>query len=143
MRAIDPEKVLADFIGGRLDPREFPHREHVRVSYELLRRHSFPEALLHLAQGLRQLAAKAGHPEAYHETITAAFLSLIGERQSKTDYADFDQFAQENPDLMQKDLLSQFYPAAVLKSRIARETFVLPRWQVASAVKHTVPASQA
>lgn len=133
MRATDSEKLLADFTEGRLDPKEFPHREHVRVSYELLRRHSFPEALLHLAQGLRQLARKAGHPEAYHETITAAFLSLIGERQSEAPYADFNEFAQANPDLMRKDLLSQFYPPAVLQSRIARETFVLPRSHAISA----------
>ena len=133
MGAINPEKLLADFTAGRLDPKEFPHREHVRVSYELLRRHSFPEALLHLARGLRQLAAKAGHPEVYHETITAAFLSLIGERQSMAHYSDFDEFAQANPDLMQKDLLSQFYPAAVLQSSIARETFVLPRTKAVSA----------
>lgn len=132
MRAIDSEKLLADFTEGRLDPKEFPHREHVRVSYELLRRHSFPEALLHLARGLRQLAARAGHPEAYHETITAAFLSLIGERRSKGHYDDFEEFARMNPDLMQKDLLSQFYPRAVLQSRIARETFVLPRRQAVS-----------
>src|SRR5215471_8334060 len=103
MGATNSDKLLADFIEGRLDPKEFPHREHVRVSYELLRRHSFPEALLHLARGLRQLAAKAGHPEVYHETITAAFLSLIGERESMAHYSDFDEFAQANPDLMQKD----------------------------------------
>lgn len=65
--------LLAAFEEGRVDPRQFPHREHARVGYELLERHPFPEALLHLARGLRRLAAKAGRPEIYHETITAAF----------------------------------------------------------------------
>ena len=36
---------------------QFPHRDHVRVSYELLERQPYPEALLHLARGLRRLAA--------------------------------------------------------------------------------------
>jgi len=127
MRAIDSGELLADFTAGRLDPRQFPHRGHVRVSYELLERHSFPEALLHLARGLRRLAAKAGHPEKYHETITAAFLSLIAERRWRVAYSDFDEFAEANPDLLRKDFLEQFYSPAILRSRIARETFVLPR----------------
>lgn len=133
MPAIDSCELLANFTGGRLDPRQFTHREHVRVSYELLERHSFPEALLHLARGLRQLAAKAGHPEKYHETITAAFLSLIAERRWQAAYFDFDQFAEANPDLLQNNLLEQFYSPAFLQSRIARQTFVLPRSGPAAA----------
>ncbi len=76
MSGIEPTGLLADFEEDRIDPARFPHRQHVRVSYELLERHAFPEALLHLARGLRRLAAKAGRPEVYHETITAAFLAL-------------------------------------------------------------------
>ena len=81
MLATEPAGLLAAFEAGRIDPASFPHRDHVRVSYELLERHPFPEALLHLARGLRCLAAKAGRPEVYHETITAAFLALIAERR--------------------------------------------------------------
>ncbi len=47
------EELLADFEAGQVDPGNFPHRAHVQVSYELLERHPFPEALLHLARGLR------------------------------------------------------------------------------------------
>ena len=57
---VEAADLLADFEEGRIDPAQFPHRDHVRVSYELLERHPFPEALLHLARGLRRLAAKAG-----------------------------------------------------------------------------------
>ena len=60
MPATERPDLLADFEAGRIDPAHFPHRDHVRVSYELLERHPFPEALLHLARGLRRLAAKAG-----------------------------------------------------------------------------------
>jgi hypothetical protein len=109
MLASDLPAVLADFEADRIDPARFSHREHVRVSYELLERHPFPEALLHLARGLRQLAAKAGRPEVYHETITAAFLALIAERRLSGNYWSWEDFAARNPDLM------------------ARATFVLPR----------------
>jgi hypothetical protein len=124
---VETAEFLEDFEEGRLDPAQFPHRDHVRVSYELLERHLYPEALLHLARGLRCLAAKAGKPEVYHETITAAFLALIAERRLSGRYAGFEDFAERNPDLFRKQLLSDFYEPAVLQSSVARQTFVLPR----------------
>jgi hypothetical protein len=126
--------ALSDFAEGRIDPRNFPHRDHVRVSYELLERYSFPEALVRLARGLRRLAAKAGRPEVYHETITAAFLSLIAERRLGAAYAGWKDFAARNPDLLRKELLQDWYEPALLQSSVARQTFVLPR-----QVPHLVP----
>jgi hypothetical protein len=127
MPTSDLPDVLNDFEAGRIDPARFPHREHVRVGYELLERHLFPEALLHLARGLRRLAARAGHPEVYHETITAAFLALIAERRLGDRYLSWDDFAERNPDLFRKKLLEEIYDPNVLKSSQARLTFVLPR----------------
>ncbi|MEO8439694.1 MAG: hypothetical protein ABI540_05670 [Spartobacteria bacterium] len=123
----EPDDLLADFEGGRIDPARFRHRDHVRVSYELLARHPFPEALLHLARGLRDLAARAGKPEVYHETITVAFLALIAERWWRGYSLNWEDFAAGNPDLFRKELLDQFYESSVLQSLVARQTFVLPR----------------
>ena len=119
--------LLDDFEEGRIDPAQFPHRAHVQVSYELLERHAFPEALLHLARGLRRLAAAAGRPEVYHETITAAFLALIAERRLRAQYAGWDDFAVRNSDLFEKTLLAEYYEPAVLRSPLSRETFILPK----------------
>ncbi len=118
---------LADFEAGRVDPRDFPHCAHVEVGYELLERHAFPEALLHLARGLRRLAAGAGRAEVYNETVTAAFLALIAERRLSASYLGWEDFAARNPDLLEKDLLKKFYDSALLQSSIARQTFILPR----------------
>jgi hypothetical protein len=127
MPASEPGGLLADFEAGRVSPAQFPHRAHVEVSYELLERHPFPEALLHLARGLRRLAARAGRPEVYHETITAAFLAIIAERRLRARYVDWQDFVVRNPDLLRKELLEEFYEPAVLQSAVARQTFVLPR----------------
>jgi hypothetical protein len=127
MAAIEAATLLADFEAGRIGPAQLPHREHVRVGYELLERPPFPEALLHLARGLRRLAAKAGKPEAYHETITAAFLALISERRLRGGYANFDDFAAANPDLFRKGFLEEIYGPEALRSPVARRTFILPR----------------
>ncbi|HEX4665116.1 MAG TPA: hypothetical protein VH207_00845 [Chthoniobacterales bacterium] len=126
MTASEGADLLTAFEAGRIDPASFPHRDHVRVSYELLERHTYPEALLHLARGLRRLATKAGKPEVYHETITAAFLALIAERRLSGRYAGFEDFAGRNPDLFRKQLLEEIYDPAVLQSNLARATFVLP-----------------
>jgi HD-like signal output (HDOD) protein len=119
--------MLEDFEAGRIDPKDFPHRAHVEVGYELLRRYRFPEALLHLARGLRLLTAKAGRSDAYHETITVAFLALIAERRLSGQYADFNDFAERNPDLLRKEVLNELYEAERLQSALARHTFILPR----------------
>lgn len=116
---------LRRFIGGDCDPANFPHREHVRVAFEMLRRHSFPETVLHFSQALRQMAARGGRPEAYHETITIAFLSVIAERMGDIDA--FDAFASANPDLLDKRVLARWYGAEQLASDRARRTFVLPQ----------------
>lgn len=127
MPATETADLLAAFEAGQIDPAQFPHRAHVRVSYELLERHAFPEALLHLARGLRRLAAQAGRPEVYHETITAAFLALIGERRLRGRFADWEDFAARNPDLFRKEFLEDVYEPALLQSPVARQTFILPR----------------
>lgn len=127
MSATEAADLLAAFEEGRIDPAQFPHRAHVGVSYGLLQRHAFPEALLHLARGLRRLAAQAGRPDVYHETITAAFLALIAERRVRGRYAAWEDFAARNPDLFRKDLLEDVYEPALLQSAVARQTFVLPR----------------
>ena len=101
----------------------FPHRDHVQVSYELLERHPFPEALLHLARGLRQLAAKAGRPEVYHETITAAFLALIAERRCAAATTTGRILRRAIRTCLRKELLEEFYEPDLLQSAVARRDF--------------------
>ena len=119
--------TLADFAAGRINPAFFHHREHVQVSYELLERHPFPEALLHLAHGLRALAASAGKPEAYHQTFTTAFLAVIAERRLRGAYHNSEDFVTRNPDLLRKEILTELYDPIRLSSSQARQTFLLPR----------------
>jgi len=58
-----------------LDERVFHHADHVRVGFELLCRHTFPDALAAYSAALKGIAKRGGDPGAYHETITVAFLS--------------------------------------------------------------------
>lgn len=112
---------------GALDPAMFPHREHVRLGYEMLGRYPFGEAVARFSRGLRLLAAKAGRPEVYHETITVAFLALVGERRLRAKHAGWCEFETNNSDLLDKRCLEQWYDSEQLGSALARQTFCLPR----------------
>ena len=123
--AIDDELFALET--GALDPARFPHSEHVRLGYEMLGRYSFGEALTRFSRGLRLLAAKAGRPEVYHETITVAFLAVIGERRGRAAHRDWWEFKARNSDLLDKRCLERWYDAEQLSSDLARRTFCLPQ----------------
>jgi hypothetical protein len=117
---------LERFLRGELDAASFPHREHVRMGYELLRRYDFVETALHFSRTLRVMTARAGKPGAFHQTVTIAFLSLIAERMEARHCDDFTAFARDNPDLLDKKALARWYRPERLASDSARRTFLLP-----------------
>ena len=123
--SVDDELVALET--GALDPARFPHPEHVRLGYEMLGRYAFSEAVARFARGLRLLAAKAGRPEVYHETMTVAFLAVIGERRGRVQHEDWCDFKAKNGDLLDKRCLERWYDADYLRSDLARKTFCLPR----------------
>jgi len=117
---------LARFIRGEVDPGKFPHREHVRMGFEILHRHDFAAAAFHYCQALREMTTRVGKPEAFHQTISIAFLALIAERMEAGRYSDFAAFAAANPDLIDKSALKRWYRPERLGSEAARRTFLLP-----------------
>jgi hypothetical protein len=124
MTAECPE--LERFVRGEIPATSFPHREHVRMAFEMLRRHDFPETVLHFSRALRSMAQQAGKPQAFHQTVTVAFLSLIAERMDGGECQDFAAFEDANPDLLEKGMLSRWYRPERLASERARRTFLLP-----------------
>ena len=124
MAADCPE--LERFVRGEIAAAGFAHREHVRMAFEMLRRHDFAETVLHFSRALRTMAQRAGKPQAFHQTVTIAFLSLIAERLEAGRWSDFANFARDNPDLLEKTLLARWYRPERLSSEPARRTFLLP-----------------
>ncbi|MFL6594622.1 MAG: hypothetical protein ACJ8HQ_04175 [Chthoniobacterales bacterium] len=117
---------LLSFEEGRIEPADFPHREHVRFAYGMLAHYSLGEALVRFRIGLQHIARKAGQPQLYHETITVAFLALIGERRASTHAPNWDEFIAANADLLDKNVLLRWYSKEQLESDLARRTFCLP-----------------
>jgi hypothetical protein len=125
--APNDDDALDRFLGGLQSNEDFRHRDHVRVGYGILERYPFPEAAHLFARELRATAARAGRPAAYHETITLAFLSLIAEHRCAGRFDSFDQFADANPELLDKTTLLRWYTPKRLESEAARRTFLLPQ----------------
>jgi hypothetical protein len=117
---------LARFARGELDAGMFPHREHVRMGFEMLQRHDFATTAYHYSLALRAMTARAGKPEAFHQTITIAFLALIAERLEAGPVADFLAFEQAHPELMEPRVLARWYRSERLSMAAARRTFLLP-----------------
>jgi hypothetical protein len=120
------EALVDAFLAGEINAAEFRHPHHVEVAFGLLARASFAEAAVNLSSGLKAITTRAGHPGAYHETITLAFLALIAERRATGEGRDFQRFAAANPDLFDKTVLSRWYAPDRLGSDLARRTFLLP-----------------
>jgi hypothetical protein len=122
---VDDREFVSAFEECTLPPELFPHRAHVRLAWIYLRQHSLLETLTRFSEGVRRYAASLGATAKYHETITWAYLFLIHERMQRTDSASFDEFAAANEDLFGA-VLERYYSPEVLRSDLARTTFILP-----------------
>jgi hypothetical protein len=118
--------ALERFLRGKQDPRTFAHADHVRVAFEMLRRHSFLSTARIYSRCIKKMVRSIDKPEAYNETITVAFLSIIAEHMAENRYDSFEAFVAAHPEVMQKSVLAQWYTYERLTSAVARETFVLP-----------------
>jgi hypothetical protein len=98
------DTLLDDFEAGRVLGSEFPHERHVRVAWGLSRRYPHEEAFARLAEGIRGIAARAGVPGKYHETITRAWFELVAQAET----------VDEHPELLDKTLLARYYSAVRL-----------------------------
>ena len=117
---------LGRFVRGEIGAGDFHHRDHVRMAFEMLRRHDFAESVWLFSRALRAMAARAGKPQAFNQTVTIAFLSLIAERIERDGAEDFAAFVHAHPDVLDKGVLARWYRSDQLMSDIARRTFVLP-----------------
>jgi hypothetical protein len=125
------DELFERFGAGTLPVEDFHHREHVRVAFLYLGRYPALEALERFSLALKKLAASAGKPGLYHETITWAFLLLIRERlaafgaEGRPSWTDF---SNANPDLLdwKENILKKYYREETLASPQARATFLLP-----------------
>lgn len=108
------DDLVTAFEQGGVDGADFPHERHVRVCWGLAQRYERGEALRRLIAGISAMAARAGRPEAYHETITRAWFELIAGAEDLS----------HSPELFDKTLLGRYYSPARLAA--GRERWLEP-----------------
>ncbi len=125
--AIDP--LVAALEAGRLPAGGFGHAQHVQFAWHYARTYPLPEALERCRTVLQGLAARAGAPGKYHETVTAAYLVLVAERAQQPDApTEWETFACRYPELFRwkPGILDAYYRPDTLWSEEARRAFLPP-----------------
>jgi hypothetical protein len=101
----------------------------MRVAFSYVSEFPMLEALAKFSAALKRFAISKGKPNLYHETITWAYLFLIGERIARAGTAQsWEEFAERNQDLLvwKSGSLECYYSKPTLESDLARKQFVLP-----------------
>jgi hypothetical protein len=108
--------------GGR-----FRHRQHVNLAFEAVRRYGMPAAIGILCAWIRRIAAYERAPQKYHHSVSRAWVEMVAHHlAADPDCADFSAFADANPALLDKRLLSRHYRSSTLASGPARRGWVEP-----------------
>ena len=122
------DQLYDQFTSTHLPVDQFHHEQHVRVAWLFVCRHSMPAAIGEFSEAIKRFAIAKGAHGLYHETITWAFLLIIGQRQALRPAATWLAFAAANPDLLtwKPSILDRYYSPELLKSDQAKRSFVMP-----------------
>lgn len=117
--------MLQRLENGAIAPGEFGHREHLEAAFVALGAMPFLPAAVRYARAIERFATLAGARDKFSVTVTLAFLSLMAERLARREYAGFEEFLRENPDLA-GNALSRLYSKERLADPLSRRVFLLP-----------------
>ena len=105
----------------------FGHREHVHLAFLTARAHGAAPAVTKISSWIRHIAAYEHAPQKYNATMTRAWTEIVCHHvEADPAVADFGEFADRYPALLDKRLLSHHYSSAVLASAAARGGWVGP-----------------
>lgn len=122
----DDDFVTA-FLSGSLPPTQFHHRDHLRLTWALVRLTGVEAAMKRITSGIRYFATQHGQAEKYHETMTRFWVLLVGHMvAARPDITTFDEFLAAFPMLLDKDLPYRHWRRETMFSPDARARWVEP-----------------
>jgi len=121
----------ADFVrafhAGNFVPSQFHHRDHLRLTWALVRELGEATATTAITEGIRDFAAQHGQANKYHETMTRFWVRIVGHVCAlHPEFSDFDRFIEAFPHLLDKDLPFRHWSRATMLSDAARAAWVEP-----------------
>jgi hypothetical protein len=103
----------------------FRHRQHVHLAFIAARRYGTAWAADKVSSWIRHLTAHA--PQKFNATVTRAWTEIVAQHvAADPSVTDFEAFAEQHPELLDKRLLARHYTAAALASAQARRGWVEP-----------------
>jgi hypothetical protein len=124
------ESFIRSFEDGSLPGSEWTHGKHLVMALYYLQRHPRGEATGRIKEGIRRYNESRGNRTGYHETITLAWIAVIGRFLADRDRDRSLPVSLLAEALLKecgtKDYLLRFYSRDVLLSDEARRRWVPP-----------------
>ncbi|WP_211827190.1 hypothetical protein [Kistimonas asteriae] len=107
---------------------DFDHKSHLRLAYIYLVENTIEMAASMMREALNRFIRHNGVPSSkYHETLTQAWLLAVHHFMHNTERTDSSlSFIEQNPEVLDTDIMLTHYTPDVLFSEEARQTFVHP-----------------
>ena len=131
---------LAKLIDNSLSPSDFSHIDHIGVAYQALSDYEFFEASFVIASGIQRLAARAGLKDKFNATVTMGFISVIAERMAAHSFEDPEAFIKANADLVEENVLANWYSKARVSSEMSRRIVLMPDLLISKPAQTQVSA---
>jgi hypothetical protein len=102
---LSDDEFLRAFFSAELANSDFHHRDHLRLTWLVVRGHGLAEAETRIAQGIQRFAATHGHAVRYHDTMTRFWVRLVAHAvASRQEIEDFETFLEAYPMLLDPTL---------------------------------------
>ena len=122
------------FLTGSLPSQRFRHRDHLRLTWALVRLTGVEAAMKRITSGIRYFATQHGQAEKYHETMTRFWVRIVAHAvAARSDITTFDEFLAAFPLLLEKDLPYRHWQRETIASPAARAQWVEPDIQALPA----------
>jgi hypothetical protein len=120
------QQFLAAFEAGQIANQDFHHRDHLRLAWIQIRRLGLERGSDSVTGAIRQFAARHGHGDRYHETMTRFWLRVVGMGMTRHPTLPFDDLLAAEPHLLDKNLPYRHWSRERMASDSARRQWVEP-----------------
>ena len=121
------DEFVSAFLHGSLSPAQFHHRDHLRLTWYLIRRDGEETATRAITTGIRTVATRHGQAQKYHETLTQFWIRIVGHMvAARPEITEFEAVLVAFPQLLDKDLPYHHWRRETMWAEVAREAWVAP-----------------
>jgi CDP-diacylglycerol--glycerol-3-phosphate 3-phosphatidyltransferase len=119
-------QFLAAFEAGQIANRDFHHGDHLRLAWIQIRRLGTERASDVVAGAIRRFAARHGHRDRYHETMTRFWVRVVAVGINRHPALAFEELLAAEPHLLDKNLPYRHWSRDRMGSDEARRQWVEP-----------------